>query len=240
MCSASRSRRARAGPGGPARRSTTSPRARARPASERPARAAAARVAVSVREVENPSAHERRRAVGEHVAEPRREERHRVRRRDREREPRVSEDLELLLERLPVVGERALVVLALVVRERPRRLSRARDPGCGSHVASDDDAVALRRLRAAAPRRSRSAGQVGSDRHSPRISARSGAGRVERRTKTAIGGSASIPFCSSRSQRENQRMSSGTRSMCGPGIEVAVDMCAHGPMITRRGHVIAS
>ena len=58
--------------------------------------------------------------------------------------------------------------------------------------------------------------------------------------KTAIGGSSSIPFRSSRSQRENQRMSSGTRSMCGPGIDVAVDACAHGPMITRRGHVIAS
>jgi hypothetical protein len=52
---------------------------------------------------------------------------------------------------------------------------------------------------------------------------------------TAIGGSSSIPFRSPRSQRPNQRMSSGTRSMCGPGIAVAVDMCPHGPMITRHG-----
>ena len=53
--------------------------------------------------------------------------------------------------------------------------------------------------------RARSSGQPGSDLHSPRTSARSGAGRVGRRTKTWIGGPASTPLSSSRSQRPNQR-----------------------------------
>ena len=83
--------------------------------------------------------------------------------------------------------------------------------------------------------RPRSAGHVGSVPHSPRISVRSGAGLVERRRKTTIGGSSSIPFGSSRSQRANQRTISGTRSMCGPGIDVAGDMWLHGPISTRRG-----
>ena len=73
---------------------------------------------------------------------------------------------------------------------------------------------------------SRAGGQVASARHSPRISARSGAGRVERRAKTAIGGSTSMPLRSSRSQRPNQRISSGTRSMCGPGSDVCRATCA--------------
>ena len=88
--------------------------------------------------------------------------------------------------------------------------------------------------------RTRSSGQPGSERHSPRISARSGSGRVERRTKTWMGGSSSTPFASSRSQRPNQRQSSGTRSMCGPGSDVAVDMWLHGPISSRLGQSSAS
>ena len=127
-------------------------------------------VPVAVREVEHAAAHERRRAVGKDVAEPRREERHGVRRGDREAEPWMPEQLELVLER-PVVGQRARVVLALVVRQRPGRLPGARDPRCRADVAAHGDAVALVTLRARRVGRRRSAGQVGSDRHSPRISA---------------------------------------------------------------------
>ena len=86
----------------------------------------------------------------------------------------------------------------------------------------------------------RSGGHFGSLRHSPRISARSGAGRVERRAKTVIGGSSSMPFGSSASQRRNQRISSGTRSMCGPGNAVAVEPWPQGPRMTRFGQVRAS
>ncbi len=49
-----------------------------------------------------------------------------------------------------------------------------------------------------------------------------------------------MPFSSSQSQRRNQRTSSGTRSMWGPGIEVAVDMWLHGPTSRRFGHSRAS
>ena len=189
-----------------------------------------------VREVEDPSAHERRRAVREDVAEPRREECDRMRRRDREPESRMAEQLELVVER-PVVRQRARVVLPLVVGKRPRRLARrtrSRRP-CRHRLAPRSGRRSSPRD-ANGPRRSRSAGHVGSDRHSPRISARSGAGRVERRMNTAIGGSSSMPFGSSREASARTSGSARARGRCaGPGSTSPWRQCAHGPMSTRHG-----
>ena len=151
------------------------------------------RVPCAMGEVEDAAAHQRGRAVGEHVAETRRRGTRRVRRGDGEPEPRVAEKLELLLQR-PVVGQRALVVLSLVLGEAsteafrrrrsrlPCRRRRARRCGRGGAIRAPD--VRAETLR----------GPGRLARHSPRISARSGAGRVDRRTNTAIGGSSSIPF----------------------------------------------
>jgi hypothetical protein len=50
-----------------------------------------------------------------------------------------------------------------------------------------------------------------------------------------MGRSSSTPLRSSRSQRPNQRIISGTRSRCGPGSEVAVDMWLDGPISSAFG-----
>ncbi len=55
----------------------------------------------------------------------------------------MTEDLELLVERRPVVGQRPRIVLALVVRKRPRRLARARDPRRGADVAAHGDPILI-------------------------------------------------------------------------------------------------
>ena len=98
-------------------------------------------VTVAVGEVEHAAAHERGRAVREDVAQPRRQECHRVRRRHGHLKPRVTEELELIVERRPVVRQRARVVLSLIVRQPPRCLAGARDPRCGSDIAAHGDAI---------------------------------------------------------------------------------------------------
>ena len=73
-------------------------------------------VPVAVREVEDAAARERRGAVGEDVAEARRQVGDRHGRGDGEPHARVPHHVEVGLERLPVVGERERVVEALIAR----------------------------------------------------------------------------------------------------------------------------
>src|SRR5262245_33405345 len=61
-------------------------------------------VAVSMGEIQNTPAHECRGSVWEDVADPSREERHGMRRRDRQAQTWVSEQVELVLER-PLIDE---------------------------------------------------------------------------------------------------------------------------------------
>ena len=98
----------------------------------------------SLCEVQDAAGHEGRRAVGEDVAEPGREVRDRHRGRDRHGQRRVAEDLELRVERAPLVRERERIVLALIRRLPPGETSGARDPRARPHVAADRELVPAR------------------------------------------------------------------------------------------------
>ena len=118
-----------------------------------------------VGQVEDPARDERGRAVGEDVAELRRQERDRVSAAVTVSRSRgVAHHVQLGRERLPVVDERERVVGSLVVGLAPRQLAGARDPGGAADVAANVDLV-----RAACPRGrstvspSRAGGQVASD-----------------------------------------------------------------------------
>ena len=178
----------RAAPGGPARRSTRSPRARSRSRVGTPGSSGDRRVvAVPVGQVEQAAGDERRRAVREDVAELGRQvgDRH-AEDVTREPQPRMAEDLEL--------GRRAAPSRRSASRRR-RRAGRPAAPtaGCPAHEIQAAvptsprtcDRVDRRRrpggsVAVAQPRRR--PGRLGAP--LPRISARSGSGRVERRTKT--------------------------------------------------------
>ncbi len=49
-----------------------------------------------------------------------------------------------------------------------------------------------------------------------------------------------MPLSTPFSQRSHHRMCSGKRSWFGPGSDVSVDACAHGPKTNRFGQVIRS
>ena len=241
-CSASRRPRARGERGARPRRPTRLPRARASTACRRPGSSGSG--VGGRRRGASGSGSRARRAQ---TSRPGRRRRASPRGRRRERvdemvaaQPRVAEDLELRRRTAPI-RRRASA-------RRPRA-GRAAGPTAGwprtrsrrwcptsPRTSSSSDALGGCGSRACVPSRARAASPARSA-TTPRISARSGSGVVERRTNTLDRAArSSTPFFSSRSQRRNQRMSSGTRSMCGPGSEVAVDMWLHGPTSRRFGH----
>ncbi len=93
---------------------------------------------VAVREVQHAARDERAGAVGEGVAELRRQVRDGRRRRHRHVEERVAEDVELVLERGPVVHERPDLVGSLVLRLTVREIAGAGDPPGPADVAARD------------------------------------------------------------------------------------------------------
>ncbi len=199
-------------------------------------------VAVPVREVEKPAAGERGGAVGKDVAELGRDVRDGNGRGDGEPHARVPHHVELDGERLPVVGERERVVGALVVGQAPRQLARhtrSRPSGRRRRGRGSRRCLSPRGRSTCSVRRA--GGQVASLRHSPRISAQVGRRHASSGARTPRSAAPRRRRSARRaSQRRNQRISSGTRSMCGPGSAVAVEPWPHGPRITRFGHVSAS
>ena len=116
-----------------------------------------------MREVQHRAGDERRCPVGEDVAELRGEVGHGRRRRERHREPRMTQDLEVLLQGRPRVAERERFVRALVVGLAPRELARAGDPCGPADVAAnveDVSAVARRRVGGGVGQRERSRPQT--------------------------------------------------------------------------------
>ncbi len=94
-----------------------------------------------VGEVQHAADDERRRAVREHVADLRGQVRDRVVGPDPDAEHGVTEDLEVLGERVPRVGEGQGLVGSLIARLPPRHPARARDPRGGADVAADREGV---------------------------------------------------------------------------------------------------
>ena len=192
--------------------------------------AARRRRRISLAEVEQPAGDESRGPVGKDAAQPRGEigDRHRSSGASaravggRGSRSRAGAPIRgTASARRPRAG-RAAAPTAAGRRTRSRRRCR-----CHRRSRARRDPVAVR---SSSRTRERSSGQPGSLRQSPRCIGEVGLGlRRAGGRRPGSAGRSSTPLGSSLSQRPNQRISSGTRSRCGPGSDVAVDMCAHGP-----------
>ena len=220
---------------GRARRPTRSPRARAHRGRLAGIERLGSTVAVSVGEVEQPSGDESRRAVGKDVAEPRREVRDRSGEVTRQPQPRVAEDLELGVERLPVVGsERASSSRWSSGCPHGRRPG-AGDPGGGADVAANRDpscpAPSAREVEQRAGARAARPARCANRRASGEIGLR----RVERRTKTGSAGRRRLR-CARREPAAEPADQLRDEVDVRPGQRRRCRHVAHGPISSRFGH----